>query len=70
MTVVLAWIGLAVSLVGAVSGLLCLRTLMRREGEAQEAAEPQEEDEGDAALREGIFNLMRYAPGENKDEEE
>lgn len=70
MTVVLAWIGLAVSLVGAVSGLLCLRALVRQGDATQETAELQEEDEGDAALREGIFNLMRYAPGENKDEEE
>lgn len=61
--------GMAASLAGAMCAFLCLKTL--REERAAERFETEERDtgEGDEALREGILNLLRYAPGGKEKEE-
>ncbi len=63
---------LAAAAAGAVCAALCLGELRRGRRKQAEVppAESREEDEGDAALREGILNLMRYTPGGEKREEE
>lgn len=56
------------SLAGAAGSWLCWRELRRRPGlESGPAAQESGEDE---ELREGILNLLRYAPAGNGQEEE
>lgn len=68
----MGWIvmGTLASLVGAVCSLLCLRRLRRESAPEERAAVQAEDDEGDGELREGILNLMRYAPAGKSREEE
>ncbi len=68
----MGWIvmGALASLVGAVCSLLCLRRLLRESAPAKQDGAQAEDDEGDGELREGILNLMRYAPTERGREEE
>lgn len=67
----MGWIvmGTLAALAGAVCSALCLRRLLR-ESAPEEPNAAQEDDEGDGELREGILNLMRYAPTEKGREEE
>lgn len=67
---VLAVIGALAGLVSAACGLLCLRELRRRGAPGVEQGGREEDGGEDAALREGILNLMRYAPAETGKEEE
>lgn len=62
-------VGMAASVAAAVCGALCLWRLRPRK-EPESVAVEATEDEGDAALREGILNLMRYAPTEKREGEE
>lgn len=61
-------VGTAASVAAAVCAALCLWRLTARK-EPEPAVAEAVEDEGDTALREGIFNLMRYAPMEKREEE-
>lgn len=61
-------VGTAASMAAAVCAALCLWRL-EAHGEPEVTAAEAPEDEGDAALREGILNLMRYAPMEKQEEE-
>lgn len=64
-------VGMAASIASAVCAAVCMavcvRLLHREEAAVPEMAEPEPED---TALREGILNLMRYAPGGREKEEE
>lgn len=60
----------AASVCGAVCGALCLWRLTRRKEPEPMVTAEAPEDEGDGELREGILNLMRYVPGEKREEEE
>lgn len=62
-------VGAVASVAAAVCGALCLWRLRPRK-EPESVAVEAPEDEGDAALREGILNLMRYAPTEKREGEE
>lgn len=62
-------VGMVASVAAAVCGALCLWRLRPRK-EPEPVALEATEDEGDAALREGILNLMRYAPTEKQEGEE
>ena len=62
-------IGAVASIAAAVCAALCLWRLAAHSEQETLRAEPVE-DEGDTALREGILNLMRYAPMEKQEEEE
>ncbi len=62
-------LGTAASVAAAVCGALCLWRL-RPQKEPEPVAMEATEDEGDAALREGILNLMRYTPAGKREEEE
>lgn len=63
-------VGTLASLAAAVCGALCLRRLKGEKLLGQmEGAVPEEDDEGDGTLREGLLNLMRYDP-ERKEEKE
>lgn len=64
-------IGAVAALAAAVCGGLCLRVLLKDDGQGREpAAQHEEKDDGeDTALREGILNLMRYAPAGKEKEE-
>lgn len=68
----MGWIvmGALASLVGAVCSLLCLRRLLRENANEEQDTAQAEGGEGDEELREGILNLMRYAPtGKSREEE-
>lgn len=62
-------VGTIASVAAAVCGALCLWRLRPRREPEPVAAEATE-DEGDAELREGILNLMRYTPEGKREEEE
>lgn len=62
--------GVAASLFGAVCSLLCLRELRRKDAPGAQSGAQTEDGGEDAELREGILNLMRYAPAENRKGEE
>ena len=61
-------VGMAAGIVSAVCAALCLWRL-EVDREPEPLAAEVVEDEGDAALREGLLNLMRYAPTEKQEEE-
>lgn len=62
-------VGMVASVAAAVCGALCLWRLRPRK-EPEPVAMDAPEDEGDAELREGILNLMRYTPEGKREEEE
>lgn len=62
-------VGTVASVAAAVCGALCLWRLRPRK-EPEPVALEAGEDEGDAELREGILNLMRYTPEGKREEEE
>lgn len=68
----MGWIvmGALASLVGAACSLLCLRRLLRESASEEQDTAQAEGGEGDEELREGILNLMRYAPAGKSREEE
>lgn len=64
-------LGALAALAAAVCAGLCLWTLRRKEGPGRGPEEPGETKDGgeDEELREGILNLMRYAPAAKEKEE-
>lgn len=68
----MGWIvmGALAALVGAVCSGLCLWELRRKDAPGAQNGAQTEDGGEDEELREGILNLMRYAPTENRKGEE